>query len=459
MSLFRRAGAAIARFFQSAADPAAELDVVKVYAKDVAGTSQLFARTDDGAVNQLTPVAVAGAQAVIFDDLVPADQVNIRSDRATNQSPIDNTDVGVTNFGSNSLGVATGATGAYSTIGGGDNNTASGLHSTVPGGDRCTASGIAAHAEGSRTTASGEGSHAEGIVTAASLDGAHAEGISTTASGVSAHAEGTATTASDTNAHAEGDTTQAIGPACHAEGEDTLASVGASHAEGSNTQATNAAAHAEGSGTVASGASGAHAEGISTTASGSSAHAQGNATVASGFNAHAEGRNSTASGDYSHAQGLRAIASREGQFAHASGTAGADGEYQTSWLVLHRGSTDAPATVSLLFGEGSALSNIVLTDGKAYTFRVRVVAVGAAGAQLATIVREFNATRIAGVTTVVAQSVQTIIGSATAVANWTIDGTASATGLQVVFDTVADAATLNITVTGHVEFTEVPIAP
>lgn len=61
MSFFRRAGAAIARIFQSAADPAAEPDKVLLYGKDVAGVSQLFARSDDGTVHQITPGGGGGS--------------------------------------------------------------------------------------------------------------------------------------------------------------------------------------------------------------------------------------------------------------------------------------------------------------------------------------------------------------------------------------------------------------
>ena len=58
MSFFRRAGALIARFFTSAADPAAAAGELKLYTKvDGSGVVQLFARASDGAVNQLTPVA------------------------------------------------------------------------------------------------------------------------------------------------------------------------------------------------------------------------------------------------------------------------------------------------------------------------------------------------------------------------------------------------------------------
>lgn len=64
MSFFRRAGAAIARIFQSVADPAAETDKVLLYGKDVAGVSQLFARSDDGTVHQITP---GGGGAIVTD--------------------------------------------------------------------------------------------------------------------------------------------------------------------------------------------------------------------------------------------------------------------------------------------------------------------------------------------------------------------------------------------------------
>jgi hypothetical protein len=70
MSFFRRAGAAIARIFQSAADPAAEPDKVLLYSKDAAGVSQLFARSDDGTVHQITP---GGGGAVTTDASLSGD--------------------------------------------------------------------------------------------------------------------------------------------------------------------------------------------------------------------------------------------------------------------------------------------------------------------------------------------------------------------------------------------------
>lgn len=59
MSFFRRAGALIARFFTSAADPAAAAGELKLYSKDSGGVAQLFARASNGTVYQLTPLAAA----------------------------------------------------------------------------------------------------------------------------------------------------------------------------------------------------------------------------------------------------------------------------------------------------------------------------------------------------------------------------------------------------------------
>ena len=66
MSLFRRAGALIARFFNSAADPAAAAGEFQLYSKDDGGSSQLFGRSDDGTVHQITPGANLANSALGF---------------------------------------------------------------------------------------------------------------------------------------------------------------------------------------------------------------------------------------------------------------------------------------------------------------------------------------------------------------------------------------------------------
>lgn len=71
------------------------------------------------------------SSAVIFDTTIDAN--NIRSDR-TFQSPIDNTQVGITNLGSDTSGLTFGAIGSYSTISGGDLNSTNGSCSVISGG-------------------------------------------------------------------------------------------------------------------------------------------------------------------------------------------------------------------------------------------------------------------------------------------------------------------------------------
>jgi hypothetical protein len=56
-SLFRRAGAQIARFFSSAADPAAAADEAQLYAKTVLGVTSLYTRDSAGTI---TPIGAGG---------------------------------------------------------------------------------------------------------------------------------------------------------------------------------------------------------------------------------------------------------------------------------------------------------------------------------------------------------------------------------------------------------------
>lgn len=94
---------------------------------------------------------------------------------------------------------------------------ASGAYSFIANGVQNTASGFAAYAEGLEVVSSGVGAHAEGQYSTASGFAAHAEG-SGTASGGSSHAEGSSTTASGGQSHAEGISCQATATASHAGG-------------------------------------------------------------------------------------------------------------------------------------------------------------------------------------------------------------------------------------------------
>lgn len=94
--------------------------------------------------------------AVVFDDSVPSAEVNIRSNRSSNQSPINNTQSQITNLGSQDGLVeptATGATAKGATIGGGNDNSATGLYSKVTGGAGNKASGQYSEAGGFRASA------------------------------------------------------------------------------------------------------------------------------------------------------------------------------------------------------------------------------------------------------------------------------------------------------------------
>jgi hypothetical protein len=82
---------------------------------------------------------VGQSGAISFDEGSPAE--NIRSNRATVQSPIDNTKQGIVNLGSDTTQATTGASGDFSTILGGDQNVASAVGTTVCGGTANTAGG------------------------------------------------------------------------------------------------------------------------------------------------------------------------------------------------------------------------------------------------------------------------------------------------------------------------------
>lgn len=117
-------------------------------------------QNQDVANKQYVDIAAGADPAVIFDDAVPANKLNIRSDRGSSQSPISNAQTQITNFGSQDSLIdasSTGATAKGSVIGGGDDHTASGLYSTVPGGAGNKATAQYAFAAGFRALANKSG--------------------------------------------------------------------------------------------------------------------------------------------------------------------------------------------------------------------------------------------------------------------------------------------------------------
>lgn len=128
------------------------------------------------------------------------------------------------------------ASGSFSSIGGGMNNTANGQGSRVGGGQNNTASGqFSTVPGGGSNTASGDFSHAEGDTTTASQTGSHSEGYQTQSTGLATHAEGRSTQAGGEASHAEGYLTITYGDWSHAEGLGTIADGPYSQSSGANS--------------------------------------------------------------------------------------------------------------------------------------------------------------------------------------------------------------------------------
>lgn len=80
--------------------------------------------------------------SVIFDPLNSSAATNLRSNRYSTQSPIDNTKTGIVNLGNDSVQFATGVTSDYGIILGGDQNEVSGDYGIVVGGLQNSNTGI-----------------------------------------------------------------------------------------------------------------------------------------------------------------------------------------------------------------------------------------------------------------------------------------------------------------------------
>jgi hypothetical protein len=243
------------------------------------------------------------------------------------------------------------ASGNYSTILGGRNNTASGTHSTASGyysnasGFYSTASGRCSTASGDYSTASGcysnaSGCHstASGCYSTACGNYSTASGYYSTASGTHSKASGSCTTASAYHSTASGYFTTASGTHSTASGDNSIASGCYSTVSGDNSTACGVYSTASGYHSTASGyystasgrcstACGAYsiASGNCSTASGCFSTASGYCTIASGYYSTASGFYSTASGYYSTASGYCTTASAyhstaSGYCTTASGT-------------------------------------------------------------------------------------------------------------------------------------------
>jgi hypothetical protein len=354
--------------------------------------------------------STVGGGGVVFDDTVPADKVNIRSDRATNQSPIDNTLTQITNLGSQDLGTNAAAVGAIArgaTIGGGIDNSARGNYSTVAGG---------------------AGNDAQNPYSAV------VGGRNNTVTADNATVCGGYNNATDGNQSVIGG------------GHDNVITTG------SNSVIAGGYSNNLGSASAAVIAGG-----------------YSNVMTGSLFQPVVSGgaQNSNTASWSSIPGGLGVKTTLQGQVAMGAGGFTdplVAGEAQTSYMVM-RGVTPGAATneaVELLAGAGGTAGapdkQLILEDGKAYAFKVTVVAGGTQAGPVrksCTMTLEFNARRDAGTTVITASGAGAVYGDA-ATATWTTVATVGAgpDRLVLTFDTGAGAKAL-AHVVAKVEFTEV----
>jgi hypothetical protein len=103
----------------------------------LSGTTDGYTLVWNNTVPQWEPQRLA----VVFDPLNSLTTTNLRSNRYTTQSPIDNTKLGIVNLGSDSNQTTTGVTSNYGAILGGDRNQVSGNHGVAVGGLQNSTSG------------------------------------------------------------------------------------------------------------------------------------------------------------------------------------------------------------------------------------------------------------------------------------------------------------------------------
>jgi hypothetical protein len=197
------------------------------------------------------------------------------------------------------------------------------------------------------------------------------------------------------------------------------------------------------------------------TAGGTTNHIEGSQHTVTGnvkF-AHVEGNHCSGMADTIHVQGDSASGIRETQFARASGKFAAVGDAQASFVTM-RGSSPGAApneNVELKYG-GSANQNLTLENGKAYAFKIRVIAY-ATDTNFASFESSlFAANQEGGVITIKPAppvSVPLIAGTAGA-STWTItvDVGAGPTRIKVTFATGV-GTTSAARIAADIEFVEV----
>jgi hypothetical protein len=391
----------------------------------------------------------------VFDQGEPT--LNIRSSRL-DRSAMDRSKTGITNLGSDTSRTQVGATADYSTLIGGDQNSAMGKYSLAGGrfnvalgtgavvfGDTCVASGAQSFATGMLSTASGPQSIAMGVSCSASQQSAVALGAGASASGYGSVSLGTSNLASGLGSFAAGYINVASGVAATALGQANVVSGSVSFAVGEDNV---------------------------TEPSGKASTVSGHFNIAKGRASFVTGNRCMTgpAGDTAFASGDSAYAPRPTQWVHASGNftdndeglhhMSSTGQAQTSLVVL-RGETRGLAageTTSLRYGGVHAPLAFTLEDDRAYTLTATCTVAGRIGRQdaIATLTRRASAMQRAGTAYVIDQDSTVRFGSTNAL-SWDIVFSAPRTHtndmIELAFSTGTTTAATRVAC--KLEFTEV----
>lgn len=302
---------------------------------------------------------------------------------------------------------------------------ASGSFSSITGGYNNTVSGFASHAEGSKNNNSGDWAH---------IEGCYNINIGNLWSGTYAHIEGFYNTNSAAMAHVEG--------AYH------LVSQGGPITE-----------------------SNPHVEGQYNVCTGYFNHVEGSHNTGAGPVCHVEGLYSSASGYGSHAGGVQSKSTLRGQFSRSNGRFAAFGDAQYSFVILRKFTDDAVATeltldgnapgshpLAVFLGDTDTNNRIVVPSDKTFLAFVKVIARNVTPAEAASFLRYLVIENRAGTTALVG-SVQTIgsdIGSNAGVppVGWAVTITADNVNDSLKIK-VTGAALTNIRWVAQVELVEV----
>lgn len=245
-----------------------------------------------------------------------------------------------------------------------------------------------------------------------------------------------------------------------------------SHVEGTRNTLTSTASdadntHVEGNRNAVTDADTSHIEGNQNTVSaggGTANHVEGNRNSLTG-NAntanfvHLEGTNCVAQHNTVHVQGDHAKATRETQFARASGPFVAAGDAQTSVLVM-RGSTPGAApneSVELTYGTFPGSGKLTLEDGKAYVIRVRAIGY-ATDTNFMSFENTFAANQEGGVITIKPappHAIPPVAGTAGA-SSWTLTANTAAAPTRISFTFATGVGTTAaVRIAADIEFIEV----